>query len=104
MSVITGKATPRAGAIVGIVAVPHNLTGQVANKAQLIGELAMAYSTAGVKYEGDYEVIPTVDGLNMATRGKLMVDDVIVRAIPFYEVSNLSGGNTIYIADKIEME
>ena len=53
-------------------------------------------------YEGDYEVTPTADGQTLNTAKKLMEGDVTVKAIPYYETSNESGGNTLYIASEVE--
>ena len=55
-------------------------------------------------YDGTYEITPTVEGYSLETAQKMMADDVTVNAIPFYEVGNNSGGNTVYIADEIEVE
>ena len=55
-------------------------------------------------YSGSYEITPTVDGGTLETAQKLMSDDLKVNAIPFYEVGNTAGGNTVYIADEIEVE
>lgn len=52
-------------------------------------------------YEGGYAITPTVDGQVLQTAQKLMKDDVTIKAIPFYDVSNTSGGKTIYIGDSI---
>lgn len=49
-------------------------------------------------YTGPYEVTPTVDGEVLPTAGKLMKDDLTIKAIPVYSVSNTAGGNTFYIA------
>lgn len=55
----------------------------------------------GELYQGAYDVTPKVDPQTMATKGKVMNDDVTIKAIPFFEVSNTSGGNTVYIAKEI---
>lgn len=49
-------------------------------------------------YEGEYAVTPTVEGQKLKTANKYMSDDLTVEAIPAYEVSNDSGGQTFYIA------
>lgn len=50
-------------------------------------------------YHGDYIVIPKVDiEQDLLTAGMLMEDDVKVRAIPYYETSNLYG-KTVYIGE-----
>lgn len=49
-------------------------------------------------YDGPYEAIPKVESQTLHTDKKLMTDDVTVHGVPFYEVSNDQGGNTVYIA------
>lgn len=56
----------------------------------------------GEVYNGDYSITPKVSEQKMNTSGKVMLEDVTVFAIPFFDVSNTSGGSTVYIADKIE--
>lgn len=51
-------------------------------------------------YNGTYEITPTVDSQKLETKGKLMRNDVTVREIPYYEVSN-NYGNTIYIGSDL---
>lgn len=104
MSAIVGKVKVQIGTLNGSIARRKALSGRLTHKAHLVGSLATAYSSEGVKYDGDYEVIPTVDGTELNTKGKYMVDDVKIKAIPIYEASNTSGGNTVYIAGEIEME
>lgn len=50
------------------------------------------------RYEGAYEVTPLVSPQTLATREKFMTDDVRIKAIPFFDVGNPSGGSTVYIA------
>lgn len=52
----------------------------------------------GDLYEGDYSVIPRATEQTLPTKEKLMLDDVSVKAIPTFEVSNATGGTTFYIA------
>ena len=52
-------------------------------------------------YKGAYEVTPKVDAQVLPTAQKLMADDVTVKAIPIYDVSNNSGGSTVYIAREV---
>ena len=51
-------------------------------------------------YTGEYEVIPTVEGQTLATRNLMMLNDVSVLAIPYYENPNQSG-TTVYIANEV---
>ena len=48
-------------------------------------------------YEGSYTVIPAPDEQLLPTAQKYMSDDVTVRAIPYYVVSNDQGGQTTII-------
>ena len=51
-------------------------------------------------YEGEYEVTPQVDKpVVLHTKAKRMNDDVTVKKIPQYEVSNAAGGKTLTIGD-----
>ena len=50
------------------------------------------------KYEGEYEVIPSLaEDITLETAKKLMTDDVTVKKVPRYDVANEAGGTTIYI-------
>ena len=49
-------------------------------------------------YEGSYMVIPLAwEDQELPTVNKLMQDNVLVKEIPYYEVSNPSGGMTVNI-------
>ena len=52
-------------------------------------------------YTGSYEITPDVDAQKMPTAQKFMNEDVTVKAIPFFDVSNDAGGNTIFIASEV---
>lgn len=49
-------------------------------------------------YEGAYSVTPKVNAQTLETKNKSMTDDLVVEEIPYSEVSNPSGGNTVNIA------
>lgn len=49
------------------------------------------------KYSGSYTVTPLIRESKLETQGKVMTDDVIVKSIPYQEVSNISGGKTAVI-------
>ena len=54
------------------------------------------------KYIGEYTVTPEVDtAQTLETAGTYMTNDVKVKAIPDYEVSNEAGGNTFIIGKEI---
>ena len=50
-------------------------------------------------YNGEYVVKPKMfEGTVLPTKDKTMTDDVTVLEVPYYEVTNQSGGTTVYIA------
>lgn len=54
-------------------------------------------------YEGDYEVLPLAfEETVLPTKDKKLIEDIVVKEIPYYETSNTSGGNTVYIAGHVE--
>lgn len=52
-------------------------------------------------YEGEYEVTPSVEPQILETAQKTMKRDVEIKAIPFFNVSNSSGGSTVYIGSEV---
>lgn len=48
-------------------------------------------------YEGEYTVTPKIVSQTMETANKRMTEDVTVKAIPYYEVSNEHNGKTVII-------
>lgn len=60
-------------------------------------EKAVLVGVSGELYQGSYEVIPTIDGNTLKTKGKYMNEDVIVRPIPYSEIPNKAGGVTVII-------
>lgn len=61
----------------------------------------VAVNTQAEPYTGAYVVTPRVDGQTLATTGKLMTDDVTIKAIPYYDTTNAAGGSTVYIASTL---
>lgn len=49
------------------------------------------------KYEGDYTIIPKITAQTMKTQDKLMTDNVTIKEIPYFEVSNPQSGKTVII-------
>ena len=50
-------------------------------------------------YEGEYSVTPQITAQTLETENKLMTDDLTIKAIPYFEVSNLAGGSTVTIGN-----
>ena len=74
--------------------------GQTVSPAMSV-ELGRPVYIGGEPYEGPYDVTPKVTVQTLPTAKKLMQEDVSVRAIPYFDVSNPAGGNTIYIASEV---
>ena len=55
----------------------------------------------GNPYEGEYTVTPKINAQTLPTKEKIMFEDVTIKAIPYYEVSNNNGGSTVFIAKEI---
>lgn len=53
------------------------------------------------RYNGAYIVVPKTNSQILKTNQKLMNDDVTVKEIPYFEVSNDNGGVTVYIGKEI---
>lgn len=53
------------------------------------------------KYTGAYAVTPAVYATSVPTAQKYMEGDITIKAIPYYDVSNTAGGNTVYIGEEL---
>lgn len=53
-------------------------------------------------YEGSYEVIPKTTSQTLETAQRFLTEDVTVCEIPYAEVANNSGGNTVYVGAATE--
>lgn len=60
-------------------------------------EFGRVTDTTANPYTGSYELWPGIDDATLATREKLMRDDVTLYAIPRQTVENPAGGRTITI-------
>lgn len=100
MCVVSGVISP--------VALDGTISGELSSAAKLQGELSSPISIDGTidvpinvdvpYYYGNYDVTPLAwQETLLKTKGLRMYDDVIVREIPYTEVSNPSGGYTVSI-------
>lgn len=87
------KVTTMPAVSVGIVA--------AASLQVNVGSTTMTAPSELEQYTGPYEVVPKVNPQTLSTARKMMRDDVTVREVPYYEVSNQFGGNTVYIAKEL---
>lgn len=85
------------------------LDGNLCSENQISGDLKSKDSISGAvhisgnlsAYNGDYVVTPSVNEQFLKTANKKMLDDVMIKEIPFFETSNDSGGNTVYIGKEL---
>ena len=54
------------------------------------------------RYEGDYVITPKVEAQTIPTAQKFLTNDMTVKSIPRYDVSNTAGGTTVYIGKELE--
>lgn len=66
------------------------------------GEIQIVAAGDAEHYTGEYIVTPDTESQTLETAGKLLDDNVTIKEIPFYNVSNNSGGSTVYIGREIE--
>lgn len=52
-------------------------------------------------YKGNYTVTPKVEKQELATRQKFLTENVKIKEIPFFEVSNTEGGQTVFIGKEL---
>lgn len=86
---------------ISLVGNPITITkirGKVVADGVLHGRVSMP--TEFSAYHGDYDVTPAIEAQSLATKDKRMLDDVTIKAIPTYEVSNTSG-TTFIIGGKL---
>lgn len=62
-----------------------------------MGEVQVV-SIGAPPYEGEYTVTPKVEEQTLPTKAKIMKEDLSVKGIPVFNVSNSAGGSTFYIA------
>lgn len=82
--------------LVGAPVTIAKIRGAVVADGVLHGRVSMP--TEFSTYHGDYEVTPAINEQSLATKDKRMLDDVVIKEIPYAEVTNPAGGTTIIIA------
>ncbi len=57
----------------------------------------------GETYKGAYSVTPAIGMQTLPTAQKYMEKDLTVNGIPYYQTSNASNGETVYIGTEVEI-
>lgn len=91
--------------VVGTLTDRIKLSGTINKEASLSGKICQTENLTGRinifnsadKYMGVYEITPLVDSQVIPTANKFMSQDVTVKEIPRYNVSNEKGGFTFII-------
>ena len=55
----------------------------------------------GPAYDGEYIVTPKTTEQTLSTANKVLREDVLINKIPYFEVGNNSGGDTVYIGSEV---
>ena len=97
---LVGSVTNQHGTLRGICRRGSVLNGKIVDATlKLKARVQLPASVTADVYDGDYEVLPSVDAKELETKHKFMQDNVTVLAIPYYEVSNDQNGFTAIIAE-----
>lgn len=48
-------------------------------------------------YEGSYTVVPKIQGIVLPTKDRSMTNDLTITQVPYEQVENPSGGDTVII-------
>lgn len=88
------------GNLIGKIIFSDTLNGSVKTSGEIYNAKA-SISTDHETYNGEYNVIPKIEEQTLNTSDKLMLDDVKIKAIPFYEVSNPYNGETVIIGGNV---
>lgn len=94
--------------LVGNIGLDRSLKGRIANEARLVGTIGQHKNLKGRiviqtdrtgydNYVGSYEVIPKIEDQLLPTKEKYLQNDIKIKSIPYYEVSNNNGGITVII-------
>lgn len=82
----------------GIINESCNIHGILNKSNNLKGTATYSVSHGDIIiYDGNYDITPNAKVQKLSTKYKKLMDNVIVRATPFSEVSNEAGGYTITI-------
>lgn len=81
------------------------VTGNISPVRKISGNITYGVGEGDTSptYDGDYDVLPLAFAETvLPTKDKKLIEDIVIKEIPYYETSNTSGGNTVYIAGHVE--
>lgn len=77
--------------LIGFLSIPKEAV-------ELVGYLSIPEGI-GNRYDGSYEIVPSVDFQLLPTLECYLENDILIHPIPYSEVSNLKGGYTVIIGE-----
>ena len=90
------------GELYGTLTPAGSLSGIFTALQGIEGMLTIPSAVGVETYDGEYVVVPKAyDEQVLETAHKLLLEDVTVTKVPYYETSNLFDGKTAYIAEDI---
>ena len=81
------------------------ITGNISPINKINGNITygIGEGDASPVYNGEYNVTPLAfEETVLLTKDTKLIENIVVKEIPYYETSNPSGGNTVYIAGQVE--
>lgn len=88
------------GELYATLTAPGTLSGTLSAPEGISGLLTIPSAVGVDVYDGDYLVVPKAyNDQVLETAQKLLLDNVTVTRVPYYETSNLFDGKTAYIAE-----
>lgn len=90
--------------LVGSIKNDGTLVGRITQSAGMVLVGHILSSGAAEDYTGEYNITPQITSQTMHTRDKRMIDDLVVNSIPYFNVSNPQGGETIIIGGEISWQ
>ena len=64
---------------------------------EVINNLELGSDQEYATYEGSYEITPRTVSQTLPTENKLLIQNLNIKSIPYYETSNETGGTTVVI-------
>lgn len=88
------------GTLAGRIQAGKTLSGKLHSDGTLHGTVISGMNRECVYYMGDYEVTPKISEQMLETYDRHMNENVTIKPIPYYEVSNEYSGKTVIIGDE----
>ena len=81
----------------GFISAKKSINGLIATKDRISGCVNVGGIIKQESYNESYEITPSVSQQILQTKNKTMINDLTIKSIPYYEVTNTSNGITVTI-------